>query len=196
MSCADWEPLVTTTSSTLTLVMPSAAMTSIICARSSGVPRPEPYCNASGPRSTMMRRAISPTFSNGSSCKKGLPPARETNEGSSESSKTSRTADCLIPAARSDSKASCKVVSDSGAVVMVLLGEGSRGLGSGVPALGAAHGLFSNRILWYSSRKFTRWQDLRPQRLDSSSSAQGIAFLDVQLAQCRVHASAKFLNEV
>ena len=58
------EPVVTTTSSTPAR-MPSSAMISRMCSRNSGVPWPEPYCSAAGPRSRMTRSIDSVTVCSG-----------------------------------------------------------------------------------------------------------------------------------
>ena len=105
-SWADCEPAVITTFSGLASRIPSAAMTSQIWVRSSSVPWPPPYCSAVMPCSAMIFAAVWPSRSSGRDCRYGLPPASETRPGRIEMSKTSRTADCLIFAARSENRSS------------------------------------------------------------------------------------------
>ncbi len=100
VSNAIWEPTVTTTSSGCA-EMPSSAITSTICSRSSGTPWAEPYWRAVCPSVATSRATSAASDSNGSAARFGIPPANDTTSGRLATENSARISDAVMPAVRS-----------------------------------------------------------------------------------------------
>ena len=88
------------TTSSACAVMPSSAITSRICSRSTGSPWPEPYCITWVPLVWIIvdsDAAISPS---GRSLMLGIPPASETISGRLATANRARTAETRMPLVR------------------------------------------------------------------------------------------------
>ena len=81
-------------------LIPSRAMTSVICSRSRGSPCPFPYCSARPPSSRIMRAVASARRSSGRSLRLGMPPARETTSGREATANRDRVSEARSPWAR------------------------------------------------------------------------------------------------
>ena len=80
--------------------MPSSAITSQICSRSSGSPCAEPYCSATWPSRATRSATSAASASIGSAARLGMPPASDTTSGLLATANSARISDAVIPAVR------------------------------------------------------------------------------------------------
>ena len=81
-------------------LMPSRAMTLVICSRNCGMPCPFPYCSARPPSSRIIREVASARRSSGRSLRLGIPPASDTTSGREATANNDRVSEARRPWAR------------------------------------------------------------------------------------------------